>query len=205
MHLGEFHGGSISLAHATIRSSADPCVAARHVIGRLLDLWHINWRTCVADLLADHNSYRACWYRAALPNLAVFDQERRLAAPLARPPPGSALGRPPGTGAPRTEISRRSTRFIQRAVSLPVGHLPRLPLSSSQAPRLGRPPGVAARWLRQPRRGTHSQGFGACEEDGSRPGSRAGGHNASCCQPCHWRAISPAGPPPSRDWSALTP
>jgi len=32
---------------------ADPCLAARHVIGRLLDLSHI-WRTCVADLLADH-------------------------------------------------------------------------------------------------------------------------------------------------------
>ena len=36
------------------RSSADPCVAARHVIGRLLDLSHISWRTCVADLLSDH-------------------------------------------------------------------------------------------------------------------------------------------------------
>ena len=37
-------------------------------------------------------------------------------------------------------------------------------LSSSQAPRLGRPVGVASRWLRQPRPGTHSQGLGACEE-----------------------------------------
>jgi hypothetical protein len=32
----------------------DPSVAARHVIGRLLDLSHVSWRTCVADLLADH-------------------------------------------------------------------------------------------------------------------------------------------------------
>jgi len=38
------------------------------------------------------------------------------------------------------------------------------------APRLGRLPGVAPRWLRQPRLGTHSQGFGACEEDGGRAG-----------------------------------
>ena len=36
-------------------TSATPCVAARHVIGRLLDLSHISWRTCVADLLTDHS------------------------------------------------------------------------------------------------------------------------------------------------------
>jgi len=35
-----------------VRSSADPCVAARYATGRLLDLSHICWRTCVADLLA---------------------------------------------------------------------------------------------------------------------------------------------------------
>jgi hypothetical protein len=34
--------------------SADPSVAARHVIGRLLDLSHVSWRTYVADLLTDH-------------------------------------------------------------------------------------------------------------------------------------------------------
>jgi len=28
--------------------------AARHVIGGLLDLSHISWRTCVADQLSDH-------------------------------------------------------------------------------------------------------------------------------------------------------
>ena len=32
----------------------DPSVAAGHVIGRLLDVSHVSWRTCVADLLADH-------------------------------------------------------------------------------------------------------------------------------------------------------
>ena len=35
--------------------SADPCVAARHVTGKLPDLSHI-WRTGIADLLADHMS-----------------------------------------------------------------------------------------------------------------------------------------------------
>jgi len=29
-------------------------VLLRHVDGRLLDLSHISWRACVADLLADH-------------------------------------------------------------------------------------------------------------------------------------------------------
>jgi hypothetical protein len=33
--------------------------------------------------------------------------------PLARPPPGSALGRPPGTGAPTPDSSRRSVPLIQ--------------------------------------------------------------------------------------------
>ena len=36
-------------------------------------------------------------------------------------------------------------------------------LSSSWPPRLRRPADVAARWLRQPRLGTHSQGFGSSE------------------------------------------
>jgi hypothetical protein len=34
--------------------SSDPCVAAGHVIGRLLDLSHVGCRACVADLSADH-------------------------------------------------------------------------------------------------------------------------------------------------------
>jgi hypothetical protein len=35
-------------------NSADPCVAAGHVFGRLLHLSHISLRTCVAALLSDH-------------------------------------------------------------------------------------------------------------------------------------------------------
>jgi hypothetical protein len=35
-----------------------PCVAASHVIGRLLDLSHISWRTCVADqFVRSHGSH----------------------------------------------------------------------------------------------------------------------------------------------------
>jgi hypothetical protein len=47
-------GAYISIQPSNALHSADPCVAARHVIGRLLDLSHISRRTCVADLLADH-------------------------------------------------------------------------------------------------------------------------------------------------------
>lgn len=36
------------------RSSAVHALAARRVIGRLLGLSGISWRTCVVDLLADH-------------------------------------------------------------------------------------------------------------------------------------------------------
>jgi hypothetical protein len=32
----------------------------RHVIGRLLDLSHVSWRTYVADQLADHSQGLAC-------------------------------------------------------------------------------------------------------------------------------------------------
>jgi hypothetical protein len=41
------------------RSSADLRVAAWHVIGRLLDLSHINWRRYVADQLSDHTTRQA--------------------------------------------------------------------------------------------------------------------------------------------------
>jgi hypothetical protein len=41
---------------SSARISADPCVAIRHVTGRLQDLSHISWRTSVADLLADHTA-----------------------------------------------------------------------------------------------------------------------------------------------------
>ena len=48
--------------------------------------------------------------------------------------------------------------------------------SDAQAPLLGRPPGVASRWLRQPRPGTHSQGFRAYEEDGDKQATAWGEH-----------------------------
>src|SRR5690242_3329033 len=52
----------------------DPSVAARHVIGRLLDLSHVSWRTCVADLLADHKRTNAgaelCLVPSTLPRPA---------------------------------------------------------------------------------------------------------------------------------------
>src|SRR5205823_4835663 len=50
-------------------TSADPCIAACHVIGRLLDLSHISWRTCVADLLAEYTIYR--WRIFALAGGAI--------------------------------------------------------------------------------------------------------------------------------------
>jgi hypothetical protein len=37
-------------------SSADPCVAARHVDSRLLGLSHIRWRAYVADQSSDHST-----------------------------------------------------------------------------------------------------------------------------------------------------
>jgi hypothetical protein len=52
----------------------DPPGAARHVIGRLLDLSHVSWRTCVADLLADHKRTNAgaelCLVPSTLPRPA---------------------------------------------------------------------------------------------------------------------------------------
>jgi hypothetical protein len=43
----------------------DPSVAACHEIGRLLDLSHVSWRTCVVDLLAEHKTgnrlHRPIW------------------------------------------------------------------------------------------------------------------------------------------------
>jgi hypothetical protein len=88
------------------------------------------------------------------------------ATPLARPPPGSALGAPARHGHADAGQQPKTGSFRHGQVAR--CHLPRLQLSNSQAPRLGRPPGVASRWLRQPRPGAHSQGFGACEEDGRR-------------------------------------
>ena len=87
-----------------------------------------------------------------------------LRGPAAPPGPGYALGRPPGPGRANADSGHRLSRLIQTrpGQAIFLGS----PLSSSRAPRPGRPPGVATRWLRQPRPGTCSQGFGACEEDG---------------------------------------
>ena len=74
------------------------------------------------------------------------------------PSPGSALGAPARHGRAALVSCRRSLGLIHTGRSW-TAHLPRRSLSSSQASRLGRPPGVASRWLRQPRSGTHSQGF----------------------------------------------
>ena len=69
-------------------------------------------------------------------------------------------GRPPGTGAPcRAAVTDQRASFESRQCW--TAHLPRLLLSSSRSPRLGRPTGVALRWLRQPRPGAHSHGSGA--------------------------------------------
>ena len=60
-----------------IRSRADSGqirpFAARHVIGKLLDLSHVSWRTCVADLLADHRDVGTYWN-------GVLSVARRLAS-----------------------------------------------------------------------------------------------------------------------------
>jgi len=52
--VSEYSTSCIDIRADELPISADPCVAARHVTGRLLDLSHVSWRTCVADLLADH-------------------------------------------------------------------------------------------------------------------------------------------------------
>ena len=46
---------TMARARSHVLFSADPCFAARQVIGRLLDLSH-SWRACVADPLADHRA-----------------------------------------------------------------------------------------------------------------------------------------------------
>jgi hypothetical protein len=43
---------SIRLGNA--RYSAEPYVAARYVIDRLLDLSRVSWRVCITDQLAGH-------------------------------------------------------------------------------------------------------------------------------------------------------
>jgi hypothetical protein len=96
---------------------------------------------------------------------ACQPSRRRLTAPLARPPPGSALRAPArhGRAATARNTLRSATLICQtgrvvRAIFL--GDL----LANSRPPRLGRPPGIASRWLRQPRPGVPSPGVGAYEE-----------------------------------------
>ena len=107
-------------------------------------------------------------------------------------------------GGARPARARRDGQRPHTAQSSSLGtrrccwvHLPRLPLSSSQAPRLGRPPGVASRWLRQPRPGTHSQGFRAYQEDGRRAGHGIG-RAPNALAPNGRDARSWAGPRPSQ-------
>ena len=92
-----------------------------------------------------------------------YDQERRR---WRAPSPGSALGAPARHGRADTGQQPQINSAHSQAASATGGHFPRLPLSSSQAPPLGRPTGVATRWLRQPRPGTCSQGFGAARTMG---------------------------------------
>ena len=57
------------------------------------------------------------------------------------------------TGSDFLSADLRSLYCVALVITLglrPVRALPRIPLSSSRAPRLGRSPGVASRWLRQP-------------------------------------------------------
>jgi hypothetical protein len=53
--LNEYAWLCINARMCNARSSADPCVAARHVDSRLLYLSHISWRICVADQSTDHS------------------------------------------------------------------------------------------------------------------------------------------------------
>jgi hypothetical protein len=46
-------------------------VAARHVIGRLLDLLHISWQTCAAHQLSDHGASVQLMSRIVLGALGI--------------------------------------------------------------------------------------------------------------------------------------
>lgn len=80
------------------------------------------------------------------------------------PRPDSTLPRPLGPATRRRWRAQIKNAFRLDRISR--GHLPPLPSSNSQTPRLGRPSDVASRWLRQPRHDANSQGFGAYEEEG---------------------------------------
>jgi hypothetical protein len=88
--------------------------------------------------------------------------------PLACPPPGSALGRPPGTGATQPhglpQVNHGHPAMLSGvAQAIFLGDQ----LSSSRAPHLGAPRGRVARHrYADPRRGDRSHGSGAHAEDG---------------------------------------
>ena len=105
------------------------------------------------------------------------DRHTRSASKAAPAAPLARRQRQPPTLGPRADARRGRTlaasadqdRSHDTHANTAQGRLPRHPLSSSRPPRLGRPAGVASRWLRQPRPGNHSQGFGACEEGRGKP------------------------------------
>jgi hypothetical protein len=102
----------------------------------------------------------------------IASRRRCCAAPLA-PATGLCVERPARRERAALARCRRSIQLNQKRTVCRAS-FPRLPLSCSQAPRLGRPSGVASRWLRQPRPGIHSQGFRAYKEDGGRAGNGIG-------------------------------
>jgi hypothetical protein len=77
--------------------------------------------------------------------------------------PGSALADSPTArpGHMPAETRRSRPLFVTPARPARLAVFLGPPLSSSRPLRLGHPPCVAWRWLRQPRPGAHSQGFGA--------------------------------------------
>ena len=97
-----------------------------------------------------------------------YQFRRRLAAPLARAPASRALpwdarlGRTP-EHPPHGAVIWHGVTTIGKEQRV---RLARSRLSSSRSPRPNRPAGIAARWLRQPRRGNHAPGFGAYEGTG---------------------------------------
>src|SRR5262249_55887249 len=114
----------------------DPSVAARHVIGRLVDLSHVSWRTCGRGSAG--GSHAAPRLRCRIE--PYLDQGGALRAPragaCARPPPWEAppARAGPGIWTPQINSAHPATqcRVLHEAVFLVAR------LSSSQAPRLDR-------------------------------------------------------------------
>jgi len=99
---------------------------------------------------------------AAKRRMYFLDQERRRrAARLARLPPGSALGRPPGTGAPRWPAGADQARSFRRGLECPgqvlLAAFPRMACRLPRARRTSSPcaqrPARSASGVPSPRRG----------------------------------------------------